>query len=65
MDLLDTEVYGIICEDGFSRLVAAFYRKVPHDEILGPLYPAQDMAGAEMRLRLFLMMRFGGPQHYL
>lgn len=65
MDLLDTEVYGIIGEDGFSRLVAAFYRKVPHDEILGPLYPARDMAGAEMRLRLFLIMRFGGPEHYL
>jgi len=65
MDLLDTEVHGIIGEDGFTRLVAAFYRKVAHDEILGPLYPAQDMAGAEMRLRLFLIMRFGGPHHYL
>ena len=65
MDLLDTQVYGLIGEEGFTRLVAAFYRKVPGDDILGPLYPKQDMAGAEVRLRLFLMMRFGGPQHYL
>ena len=65
MDLLDSQVYGIVGDGGFSRLVAAFYRKVPHDDILGPLYPRHDMAGAEIRLRLFLIMRFGGPQRYL
>lgn len=65
MDLLDSQVYGVIGEEGFTRLVAAFYRRVPSDDILGPLYPQEDMGGAEMRLRLFLIMRFGGPQHYL
>ena len=65
MDLLDTQVYGIIGEEGFARLVAAFYRRVPQDDILGALYPKGDLAGAEERLRLFLIMRFGGPQHYL
>src|SRR5579864_6815772 len=65
MDLLDTQVYGIIGEEGFARLVAAFYRCVPGDDILGPLYPKKDLAGAEQRLRAFLIMRFGGPQHYL
>ena len=64
MDLLDTQVYDAIGEDGFRRLVAAFYRRVPADDILGPLYPQNDMPGAEQRLREFLIQRFGGPDHY-
>jgi hemoglobin len=64
MDLLDTHVYALIGEDGFRRLVAAFYRRVPADDILGPMYPSRDMAGAEERLRGFLIQRFGGPDHY-
>ncbi|HZL35601.1 MAG TPA: globin [Tepidisphaeraceae bacterium] len=64
MDLLDTQVFGIIGEAGFTRLVAAFYRRVPDDDILGPLYPKPDMIGAERRLRQFLIQRFGGPDHY-
>jgi len=64
MDLLDTNLYDIVGEDGFTRLVAAFYRRVPSDDILGPLYPADDLAGAETRLRDFLVMRFGGPERY-
>ena len=61
----DLEVYGRIGEDGFARLVAAFYRQVPHDDILGPMYPPEDMAGAEQRLRDFLIGRFGGPPRYM
>jgi hemoglobin len=64
MDLLDTHVYGVIGEEGFRRLVAAFYRRVPGDDVLGPMYPEGDMAGAEERLRAFLIQRFGGPDHY-
>jgi hemoglobin len=64
VDLLDTHVYALIGEDGFTRLVAAFYRRVPDDEILGPLYPKDDLAGAEARLRAFLIQRFGGPDAY-
>jgi hemoglobin len=63
-DLWDTQVYALIGEDGFRRLVAAFYRRVPNDDILGPLYPPDDMAGAETRLRGFLIQRFGGPDLY-
>jgi hemoglobin len=65
MDLLDTRVYDIIGEEGFQRLVAAFYRRVPGDDILGPMYPKQDFAGAEERLREFLIGRFGGPMRYV
>lgn len=50
---------------GFERLVAAFYQQVPQDDILGPMYPANDLAGAEQRLRNFLIFRFGGPPVYL
>jgi hemoglobin len=46
-------------------LVRAFYAQVPADEVLGPLYPPEDMAGAETRLRDFLVGRFGGPQRYI
>ena len=59
------EVYPAVGSEGFSRLVAAFYRQVPGDEILAPLYPADDLEGAEQRLRDFLIYRFGGPQTYI
>jgi hemoglobin len=61
---MDENLYAIIGEEGFSRLIRAFYRQVPGDEILGPMYPAEDLAGAEQRLRDFLVMRFGGPPRY-
>jgi hemoglobin len=60
----DREVYSVIGEDGFRRLIAAFYRQVPGDDILGRLYPPGDLAGAEERLRDFLIYRFGGPPRY-
>ena len=62
---MEQQIYGMIGEDGFERLVSAFYRRVPGDEILGPMYPPDDMAGAERRLRDFLVGRFGGPQRYI
>ena len=65
MDLLDTQLYDLIGEDGFTRLVAAFYRRVPTDDVLGPMYPPHDMPAAEVRLRDFLIGRFGGPMRYV
>jgi hemoglobin len=61
----EVEVYSVIGAEGFTRLVAAFYRRVPQDDLLGPMYPAQDLSGAEQRLRDFLIGRFGGPQAYI
>jgi hemoglobin len=43
----ELEVYSMIGTEGFSRLVAAFYRQIPHDDLLGPMYPATDLPGAE------------------
>ncbi len=58
-------IYAQIGEEGFARLVTAFYKQVPADDILGPMYPADDLPGAEERLRDFLVGRFGGPQRYI
>jgi len=61
----ELEVYSMIVAEGFTRLVAGFYRQVPQDDLLGPMYPASDLPGAEQRLRDFLIGRFGGPQTYI
>jgi hemoglobin len=64
MDLFESKLYQMVGADGFERLVAAFYRRVKDDDILRPLYPEQDLGPAEVRLREFLIQRFGGPQDY-
>ena len=61
----EEEVYAAVGEDGFARLVRAFYAQVPADPILGAMYPAHDLAAAEARLRDFLIGRFGGPPRYI
>ena len=61
----ENEIYTAIGEDGFTRLAAAFYRQIAGDDILGPMYPAKDLAGAEARLRDFLLFRFGGSMRYV
>jgi hemoglobin len=61
----DSEIFQTIGEEGFARLVKAFYRQVPGDDILGPMYPPDDLEGAEQRLRDFLIGRFGGPPRYI
>ena len=61
----DQDIYALIGEEGFTRLIGAFYRQVPGDDLLGAMYPPHDLAGAEQRLRDFLIGRFGGPQRYI
>ncbi len=51
-------------EDTFRRLVHLFYAGVAADPILRPMYPEQDLAGAEDRLRMFLVQYWGGPHTY-
>lgn len=64
MDLLDTQLYGLIGAEGFTQLAAAFFRRVAVDDVLSHIYPKEDLAGAEERLRGFLIQRFGGPDDY-
>ncbi len=63
--LHEDEVFALVGEEGFRNLISAFYRQIPGDEILGPMYPEHDLAGAEERLCDFLIFRFGGPPRYL
>jgi hemoglobin len=48
----------------FEALVGRFYAAVATDPILRPIYPEADLAGAERRLRLFLIQYWGGPATY-
>ena len=48
----------------FTRIAARFYELVAVDEVLRPLYPDEDLAAAEERMRLFLIQRWGGPADY-
>lgn len=64
-DLSLTTIYEIIGEDGLTRLIAAFYQEVRDDALLRPMYPEGDLQASEMRLREFLVFRFGGPPRYI
>lgn len=59
------KLYEQMGEHGIAALVAAFYRRIPSDDLLGPMYPKEDLDGAEERLREFLVMRLGGPPRYM
>jgi hemoglobin len=48
----------------FRRLVAEFYARVEHDEVLRPIYPEEDLGPAAERLRMFLEQYWGGPHTY-
>lgn len=63
--MADISIYDVVGEEGLARLVSAFYRQIPHDPILGPMYPPDDLAAAERRLREFLVYRLGGPPRYI
>ena len=63
--LEEHEVFSAVGEEGFRALVHAFYRRIPTDNVLGPMYQGRDLSAAEGRLRNFLIYRFGGPQSYI
>lgn len=48
----------------FERLAHAFYQHVTADDVLAPMYPPDDLPGAERRLALFLTQYWGGPTTY-
>ncbi|MDO8364496.1 MAG: globin [Actinomycetota bacterium] len=49
----------------FQRLAAAFYEGIAVDPVLLPMYPSDDMEGAQHRLTLFLAQFWGGPLTYM
>lgn len=64
METLEQVVARELGPEGIAALVAAFYRRVPGDDLMGPMYPEEDLAGAEERLRDFLKFRLLGDPVY-
>ena len=62
---MQVSIYEAIGEEGFDQVTKAFYSQVPDDEILGPMYPPGQIEDARVRLRDFLVGRFGGPPRYI
>lgn len=58
-------VVNTVGEPELRRLVSLFYRQIPDDDLLGPMYPAEALAAAEQRLAGFLIFRFGGADTYI
>jgi hemoglobin len=48
----------------FRKLTDKFYEGVATDDVLIPMYPADDLEGAADRLRMFLEQYWGGPTTY-
>ena len=48
----------------FAKLVDIFYEGVAQDEVLGPMYPEEDLGPATERLTMFLEQYWGGPSTY-
>jgi hemoglobin len=51
-------------EETFTRLVDRFYAAVAQDPVLREVYPEEDLSAAAVRLRLFLIQYWGGPETY-
>ncbi len=51
--------------DTFVKLVHVFYQGIAQDPLLRPMYPDEDLAPAEERMRMFLEQYWGGPPTYL
>jgi hemoglobin len=65
MDQVQQSFYDAVGgAETFNAIVSSFYAQVPEDEILSQLYPADDLAAAEQRLRMFLEQYWGGPRTY-
>ncbi|MEU8245813.1 globin [Nonomuraea sp. NPDC048916] len=63
--MTETSFYDAVGgEETFRRLVHRFYEGVAKDPLLRPLYPEEDLTGAEDRLRGFLIQYWGGPNTY-
>ncbi|HKH05460.1 MAG TPA: globin [Acidimicrobiales bacterium] len=64
-DIRGPTVYQLVGgQPFFDDLVARFYGGVAGDATLRPLYPEEDLSGAEHRLALFLGQYWGGPTTY-
>ena len=58
----EAKVMELCGESLIRQMVAAFYRRVRTDDLIGPMYPAEDWDGSEERLTEFLLFRLGHPK---
>ena len=49
--MTEDQIYARIGEDGFERLVRAFFLQIPEDDVLSAIYPKDEMME---RVREFL-----------
>ena len=61
----EADVMKACGEAGIRAMVAAFYRRVRHDDLIGPMYPNDDWQGSEERLAEFMLFRLGASDAYL
>lgn len=52
-------------ESGIRAMIAAFYRRVRNDDLIGPMYPKDDWEGSEERLAEFMLFRLGASNAYV
>ena len=64
MEGFERQVAEEVGPEGLDAMVAGFYRRVRGDDLIGPMYPDEDWAGSEERLRLFLRFRLLGEEEY-
>jgi len=61
----EQDVINSIGEAGIRSMVAAFYRRVRTDDLIGPMYPDDDWEGSEERLADFMLFRLGASNDYM
>jgi hemoglobin len=61
---MEQRVADEVGAEGIAAMVAAFYRRVKDDDLLGPMYPDDDWQGSEDRLKMFLKFRLLGDPGY-
>jgi hemoglobin len=61
----EQDVINSIGESGIRAMVAAFYRRVRTDDLIGPMYPDDDWTGSEERLADFMLFRLGASNAYM
>ena len=61
----ESDVMKACGESGIRSMVAAFYRRVRHDDLIGPMYPDDDWEGSEERLADFMLFRLGASDAYM
>ena len=64
-DQFEQSVYEYLGLEKIAAMVAHFYKLVAVDELMRPMYPEESLAGAEERLRDFIVFRLGGPDDYI